>query len=55
MPNVRLRFVKFLKIGHYKLAGANNEDNVRVPFLLKRELFDAVSGGTRLLFPQGLE
>jgi hypothetical protein len=35
MQNVRLRFVKFFKIGLYKLADANNEDNVQVPFLSK--------------------
>jgi hypothetical protein len=27
--------VKFFKIGHYKLADANYEDNVQVPFLSK--------------------
>jgi hypothetical protein len=40
MPNVRLRFVKFFKIGLYKLADTNNEDNVQVPFLSKMALFE---------------
>jgi hypothetical protein len=40
MPNARLRFVKFFKIGLYKLADANNEDNVQVPFLSKMALFE---------------
>jgi hypothetical protein len=40
MPNVRLRFVKFFKIGLYKLADANNEDNVQVSFLSKMALFE---------------
>jgi hypothetical protein len=40
MPNVRLKFVKFFKIGHYKLADANYEDNVQVPFLSKMALFE---------------
>jgi hypothetical protein len=52
MQNVRLSFVKFLKNGHYKLAVANNDDNMQVPFLLKTKLFDDSARGINCSFSQ---